>query len=63
VTFGTWCTIVWIIGAAVVLITTVRRRRRASPTRTLVRAPPVVFSTKAVVLIQTEDWKAIVGDR
>jgi hypothetical protein len=51
VTFSTWFPIVWVVVAVAALSGIVVRRRRDSPTRSLIHGQPVIFATRAAVLI------------
>jgi hypothetical protein len=50
-TAGTWFFIVWLVVVVVALTSFAVRRRRESPTRELVHGQPVIFATRAAVLI------------
>jgi hypothetical protein len=50
-TFGEWFLVVWFVLLVAALTSFVVRRRRESPTRDVVHGQPVIFATRAVVLI------------
>ena len=51
-TSGTWFLIAWVVLVVVALTSFAKRRRRESPTRALVHEQPVIFATRAAVLIR-----------
>lgn len=53
--FGAWFAIVWVALFVVAVTSLAIRRRRESPTRELIHSEPVIFATKAAVLINS--WK------
>ena len=63
---GHWFLIVWVVLVVVALTSLVVRRRRQSPTRDLVQGQPVIFATRAAVLVHARGlgrtgWAAIKG--
>jgi hypothetical protein len=61
-----WFVIVWVALAVVVVTGNELRRRRESPTRELVHGQPVIFATRAAVLIHARglegnDWTVLKG--
>jgi hypothetical protein len=54
--FGDWFLIVWVALVLVAAISFAVRRRRESPTRDLIHGQPVIFATRAAVLIN--GWKS-----
>ena len=61
-----WFVILWVALAVVVVTGNVLLRRRESPTRELVRGQPVIFTTRAAVLIHARGtegngWGALKG--
>jgi hypothetical protein len=64
--FGAWFAIVWVALVIVAVTSMAVRRRRESPTRELVHGEPVIFSTRAAVLVNASKsggsgWVAIKG--
>jgi hypothetical protein len=65
-TSATWFLTAWVVLVAVALTSFAARRRRESPTRELVRGQPVIFATRAAVLIhargtQGSGWGSLKG--
>jgi hypothetical protein len=61
-----WFLIVWAVLVAAALISLVVRRRRQGPTRDLVHRQPVIFATRAAVLVHARGmegngWAALKG--
>jgi hypothetical protein len=65
-TFGEWFAVVWFVLVVTALTSFVVRRRRESPTRDMVHGQPVIFATRAAVLIhargpQGSGWGSLKG--
>jgi hypothetical protein len=58
-TFNTWFPIVWVALVAVMLRRFVVHRRREAPFRELIHSQPVVFTTRAAVLIRAREGQGI----
>ena len=65
-TSGDWFLTVWGVGMVVALTTFAVRRHRESPTRDLIHGQPVIFATRAAVLVHAgglegNGWGALKG--